>query len=258
MTKVNVFGLLACAAMLVPGCGGAQAPTAPSTASVTSVAVSAAAATSATFQLTAQARLSDGSVRDVTSAALWASSNAAVATVSSTGVVAVLGNGEVEFRATYQSMTGSLRMLVAQQPALKYALSGIVREAATNKVLTGARIVVAEGPDAGQFAVSDQAGSFTFPALSPGNVRLDATKDGYDALRVPTVAVTGTTKLDIWLFLTPPKDAGGKTATGRCQDGTWTWTETRADACTTHEGLAYPVCPGPLCTESLRAGVSQR
>jgi hypothetical protein len=251
MSRATLIGALVCAAMF-SGCGSTtQAPTAPTASTVTSIAVTAATVNSAAFQLKAMASLADGSVRDVTTSASWTSSNLAVATVSSTGVVAVLANGDVEFRATYQSTTGSLRMLVTQQPVQKYALTGVVREAATNKVLDGARLVVADGTDAGQFAISNQAGAYTFPALSAGNVRLDVTKDGYDLFHAPVVAVTANATADLWIFPTPPRDAGGKAATGRCGDGSWTWTDSRVDACTGHDGLAYPVCPGPLCTESV-------
>src|SRR5438552_1986690 len=94
-------------------CGGAAstAPTTPSpTATVTAVTVGtspSASVANATFQLLANARFSDGTMRDVTSDARWESSDATLAKVSSTGLVTVIGTGDVELRATFQNITGS-------------------------------------------------------------------------------------------------------------------------------------------------------
>src|SRR5205085_2338092 len=99
-------------------------------------------------------------------------------------------------------------------------------------------------------AAAANAASFQLSAtarLSDGNVLLDTSKSGYQTLQSPAVAVSANTTLDIFLFATPPQDATGKTATGRCVDGSWTWSDTRADACLANQGLAYPVCPGSLC-----------
>ena len=54
--------------------------------------------------------MSDGSTRDVTSSAAWESSNPGIAAVSSTGMVTVVGNGELDVRATYQNVMGSMHL----------------------------------------------------------------------------------------------------------------------------------------------------
>jgi len=91
-------------------CGGSPNPTAPSAATVATIGVTSASEATASFQLTATARLSDGSTRDVTSTAAWTSSNALFATVSPTGMVTVVGSGELDVRAVYQNVTGSLHL----------------------------------------------------------------------------------------------------------------------------------------------------
>jgi hypothetical protein len=56
------------------------------------------------YQATASARYSDGSVQDVTNAATWTSSNAAVARITPTGTIIGEGPGITEIRATFQGV----------------------------------------------------------------------------------------------------------------------------------------------------------
>jgi hypothetical protein len=67
----------------------------------------------ATSQFTAAARLSDGSSKSVTNLATWTTSNASVATVNSTGLVAGVGPGNAEIAASYLGTSGRQRILVA-------------------------------------------------------------------------------------------------------------------------------------------------
>src|SRR5499427_2224207 len=102
-TYVGVAMLVACSA------DTSQSPAAPApSGAVLEVRVTSAMPTDATIQLTATARFADGSARDVTTAATWTSANPAVATVSATGLVTALGAGQVEFRASYQGVVGTL------------------------------------------------------------------------------------------------------------------------------------------------------
>src|SRR5438270_6880347 len=117
--------------LFAAACGGAASttnPTAPGTAStVTAVTVGTASSSSvanATFQLLANARFGDGTMRDVTSEARWESSDASLARISATGTVTVVGTGDVELRATYQNITGSMHALVGLQPRTTATLIG--------------------------------------------------------------------------------------------------------------------------------------
>jgi hypothetical protein len=103
-------------------CGNSPSPTAPSAVTVATIGVTSASQATASFQLTATARLSDGSARDVTSTAAWTSSNALIATVSPTGMITVVGSGELDVRAVYQNITGALHLSVAK--AFVITLSG--------------------------------------------------------------------------------------------------------------------------------------
>jgi hypothetical protein len=250
--RINaIAAVVAIVAIALTGCGRSSSPSpaAPApTLSTAAVVVTGSPASTDTFQLTANARFSDGATRDVTSEARWESSNALLATVSSTGLVAIRGTGEVEFRATYQSVTGSMRLFVTQPPPLtKFTLSGFVREAGTVRFLPGARLLVVTGPDAGAFAISDAGGLFTFPSLSAGVITIEGTKDGYIVARLANLTISKNMSIEFPLFLTPPRDASGATATARCKDESWSWAQTWAEACTKNGGVAYGVCPGPLC-----------
>jgi hypothetical protein len=66
-----------------------------------------------TSQFTAKAKLSNGTTQDVTTQATWESSNAAVATVSATGLVTVQAFGSTDISASYQSVTGRVSLSVA-------------------------------------------------------------------------------------------------------------------------------------------------
>jgi len=65
-----------------------------------------------TAQLTALATLSDSTTRDVTSQALWQSSNTSVATVSSSGLVTTVATGVSTISATYQQISSAVTALV--------------------------------------------------------------------------------------------------------------------------------------------------
>lgn len=67
----------------------------------------------ATAQLTARARFSDGTTQDVSSQATWQSTNTAVATVSTTGVLSGVGLGSTDISAVYQAQTGRRTVTVS-------------------------------------------------------------------------------------------------------------------------------------------------
>lgn len=67
----------------------------------------------ATAQFKATATMGDGSTQDVTSQAAWSSSNTAVATVSSTGLVAGVAAGAATVAASYQSVSASDAIVLA-------------------------------------------------------------------------------------------------------------------------------------------------
>jgi Big-like domain-containing protein len=61
----------------------------------------------ASVQFTATAMYSDGTSKDVTSTATWATSDSTIATVSAVGLVTGVGDGTASITATYQTASTS-------------------------------------------------------------------------------------------------------------------------------------------------------
>ncbi|WP_198152144.1 beta strand repeat-containing protein [Granulicella tundricola] len=81
-----------------------------SSATLQSLAISPSGATfaaGATQQFTLTGTYTDGTTQDLSSGATWSTSNAAVATVSSTGLATGVGPGTVQFSASYGSLTAT-------------------------------------------------------------------------------------------------------------------------------------------------------
>src|SRR6185295_3270444 len=83
-----------------------------------------------TMQMIATARFADGTTRDVTTSSTWVSSNTGVATITSTGMLTIVANGEVDVRADFQGTAASLHLVLtrAPDPRTHFALSGLARE----------------------------------------------------------------------------------------------------------------------------------
>lgn len=254
MKRVTLSGFACIALALSVACSGnnktnPSAPTPAPGVTVSSITITSATPSSSSFQLTATARMSDGSTRDVTTLAAWESSNAGLATVSSSGVLTVVGTGDVEVRATYQSVMGALKILVTRPASpTTFVLAGVVREVApAAKLVSGVRVAITGGADAGTFVMTDSSGQFRFSTVSAGVVAMEAAKDGYELWRVTNLDMDRDRLLDVTVYPDPPSNAAGARATARCTDGSWNWAAVRADACAANGGIAYGVCPGPLC-----------
>lgn len=100
---VALIAVLIASTVFAAACG----TTSPTTVAGVTVTGSAPAV-GTTSQLTATAMMSDGTSQDVTSQASWQSSNAAAATVSSSGIVTAVGAGATTVTATYQNASGTL------------------------------------------------------------------------------------------------------------------------------------------------------
>ena len=136
----------------------------------------------------------------------------------------------------------------ATDAANPWAVGGMIQSIEKpNRGIGGAVIEITQGPNAGRTTVSDTDGAFAIFGLAAGRASLRVTRGGYQAWTSKDFDLQSDTKLAIELFPTPPVNTSGVPATGRCNDGGWTWSSSRADACTSNGGLAYGVCPGPLC-----------
>lgn len=127
-------GLAAAAVAAMLGCQNAPptspTPTAPSVNFVS--VIGHAPSIGGTEQFKAIAALTDGNTTDITALAQWNTSNPAVLTVGSGGLVTGVAAGNAEIRATYQTRTGSTPVPVASvacvfsvQPA-QLSISGTV------------------------------------------------------------------------------------------------------------------------------------
>ena len=253
MKRLCCAGAVSVAIATFAACAGNTSanPEAPSTATgLFEVRVASGAMTDTTIQLSATARFVDGSSRDVTSSATWISSDPTLATVSSSGLLTAGGSGAVDVRATYQGVTGALTMQVGR-PILRFGVSGVVREVGGGGGgLGGVRLEIVRGPGVGTVATSDASGSYRLSGVM-GMVDITASKAGYIDWRLQNLTVDHDMQMDIGIYPTPPTDASGARPTVRCQDGTWSWTQTVANACTGHGGVLYGVCPGMLCSASV-------
>lgn len=209
---------------------------------VTSLTISGATSDDR-FQLTATARLSDGTTQNVTSLAAWESSNPLVATVSSTGFVTVVSSGETDVRASYRGISTSQRLTVAAPAG--FALTGTVQEVApTVRPIAGAAVRILGSGLAP--TTTGANGSFSFAGVAAGRILIEVSQAGY-VVAEKDLTITRDTQVAIDLFPTPPQDSSGATATARCNDGSWSWAGTKPAACTGNGGVAYTVCPGTLC-----------
>lgn len=193
------------------------------------------------IQLTASAKRQNGVTEDVTSRATWQSSNAQVATVTN-GLVKGVSNGTVTIRVVFEGVQAETSLVVSASATI--TIRGSVKEAAPNAVpVAGARVSALVG----QSTVTDSSGNYVLAGVPAGSYIYEVFKDGYELLSgIGSSSVD--TQENFTLFPTPPKDSSDKTATARCNDRSWTWADTQATACVSNGGIAYPVCPGPLCT----------
>lgn len=104
--------------MASAACGG---PTGP-TSSVSIAGTSVLTAVGQTSQLIAK----DTNGADITRVVIWQSSNAAVATVSASGLVTATGVGEATIQATYQSTTSLFAVFVGAQSTTTVTACGVL------------------------------------------------------------------------------------------------------------------------------------
>jgi hypothetical protein len=131
-----------------------------------------------TSQLTATATLSNGSTQTVTTQATWQSSNAAVLTVSASGLAAGVAPGDADVVAKYEGSNGSLHLSVAPRT---YGLTGVIADETTRAALAEVRVEVLNGTNAGKTASTDMSGTYRFAGLLAETFRLRASKEGFAA-----------------------------------------------------------------------------
>jgi hypothetical protein len=126
-------------------------------------------------QLTALVTLPDGT-KKVSDATTWASSDNAIATVSTTGLLTAVRQGAADITATAYQHKTSVHLRVP------FAIRGVIHEAfpAADTPVAGARVDVQGGPDAGASAITDGSGRFSLDVEAAG-FTLVVTKNGYES-----------------------------------------------------------------------------
>ncbi len=198
LARIAMLIVAATAAACTTHNGSPTAPTPPPPGGSTQLVVTKASEGESTFQLTATVDMADGTMRDVTNAATWDSSNPGIATVTASGFVTVLGVGQADLRATYAGVSGSFHLIANIPPA--YTVSGTVREAAPNThPIGGARVQIVGGTH----AITDAAGRFSFAGVAAGPLILEVTASGY---QLKSQMITIAHDVDLQIDLTPAVD----------------------------------------------------
>lgn len=129
-----------------------------------------------TMQLTAMARLSDGSSRDITQEAVWTSSNRMVLTVSA-GRVTGVQVGEARALVGLGATSANREVVVVPQGTFRVA--GLVTEADTpSSPVVGATVAVTAGVGAGLTTNTGDDGRYKLYGVG-GDVELRISKNGY-------------------------------------------------------------------------------
>jgi len=166
-------------------------PTAPTTPGITLVALTIASVDGVvpigqSLQLRASAQYSDGSEREVTNDATWASSDEAIARVVA-GLLTVTGVGEADISARLQDVVSSRRIVGGRRSS---TVSGVVHETfATDLPVDAARVEVVGGAQNGRVVTTDAQGRFELPGVTEPGFALKIKKPGYDDAQYNVVSL---------------------------------------------------------------------
>jgi hypothetical protein len=156
-----------------------------------------------TAQFSVIAHQSDGSTRDVTNEATWATSDETVLGISPTGMATGRERGEGSISARVRELTATKGNVVVA-PAGTFRLSGRVRDA--GDPLSGARVEVTAGTGRG-LAMTTSNGNYRLYGVA-GDIEVRVTGDGYQEQR-KTLQVASHATLDFDLILSRPRDEIG-------------------------------------------------
>lgn len=132
------------------------------------------------FRCTAFAVFSELDGLDVTGLAEWSTSDPAIATVTSTGLVAARTTGEVAIRASYKDGTGFVPVWAVPGQGLfgiSRTLTGTVLSLAGP--LPDVLMEILNGPNAGRRMTTSSNGGFYMDGLQDGQFTIRLSKPGY-------------------------------------------------------------------------------
>ena len=207
--------LLVVGSVLFPlGCGGNDDPTAPSSSAPTVVSIAVTGPpeiveVGASGPFIATASLSNGTSRDVTADALWTSSDPSVVTVSATGSGMAIAAGAAEICATYEGVTGCLRLTVIE-PLDTIALISITPPDSTTLgpgQAVGFEATVSyelNSAETGRISmiIQDQTGA-NIQSNPPPNIAITRGSGMVTLSDTIAIPATGVTRVDVFLPLFP-------------------------------------------------------
>jgi hypothetical protein len=211
------------------------------------------------LQCRATATLSNQTTQDVTSQSQWSTSDAAIATISAGGLVALLGPGSFQVRASHQTVSASRDQVSTFTPPRFYAADGVVRDA-SGRPISSASVVAQDSGGTRVTRTTDGGGYFHMAPLRSGAVSFSIAAIGFDAAS-RTVTLNADTRLaDIVLIAvaSPPPSSSMTCSnvptsapcgrpTAQCSNGVWSCSQTSSGTCSSNGGIRCRVCPGPLC-----------
>jgi hypothetical protein len=215
-TAFVIAGLLACDKERSPRL---FAPTSPGSG-ITRIEIGgpSSVAPGEVVQLTATAHLTDGSSRDVTTEAIWNSSNRIVLSISPDGRATGHVQGEALVTA-FSNVTSTREVIVV--PRGTYRVVGLVTEAGgPSWPVIGATVAVTAGLGAGLVATTGEDGRYRLYGVA-GDVELRITKDGYQP-RAQQYRIADHVMVNAQLELLNPR---------RDVSGTYTLTIAAAETC---------------------------
>jgi hypothetical protein len=153
-------------------------------------------------QLTVFVTLSDTTRQDITAKVSWTSSDERVATISSTGLLTIVGFGETGITAKYVELTATARILVPRSipPRPSFTITGRAHGSAPTEhvPLAGARVeIVGDTPLAGQVLTTDAQGRFSLPPVLDAGFAIKVKKPGYEDVQRDIVMLPRDQQLDI-------------------------------------------------------------
>jgi hypothetical protein len=203
-----VLGVTACDHSPVPT-PAAPAPVSPAVASVTIDGVPASLTVGQSVQLTASVTLSDGTRSDATTQVAWQSSDVAVATVSSAGLLAIAAPGDADVTATLQAVQGRAHLSVPRPPIpprTGFDISGVVHESPPTEgiALSGATVGIhfagcPSCPHDNETTTTGADGRFTLPGIDRPGFALIVSKPGYETTQFGVVELPRDQHPDIGL-----------------------------------------------------------
>ncbi len=230
----------------------------------------------ATQQFTATGKYSDQSTQDITSAVTWASSNSAMATITSAGMATALKAGNASISASQGSVSGSTVLTVTAATLVSIAVTP-----ANSSVLAGSTIQFKATGTFSDTSMQDLTTSVAWTSSNTGAATISSTglATGVTSGQSTTISakqgsVTGATSLSVTaatlvsITVTPANGSvsAGQTlqfkATGTYSDkstqdltASVTWASSNTTAATiTSGGLATGVTSGESTTISAKQG----